>query len=117
MVTRGYTYAEIFEPNFVPVNGQPPPEFVAILHDRAIRNDKFKLIERVAPTSTTYEFYQMFDPTPGAPPVPQNPAITPDPHELVDLMPLMETWPQVVQSAFLELTTELQTTYPALPVN
>jgi arylsulfatase A-like enzyme len=114
---RDYLYAEIFEPNFVPVGGLPPGNFTALFHDRGIRNDMFHLIERVTPTGTSYEFYQLFDPTPGAPPAPQYPAITPDPHELIDLMLSMPSWPPIVQAGFLELVSKLQTSYPALPVN
>jgi arylsulfatase A-like enzyme len=114
---RDYLYAEIFEPNFVPVAGQPPASFVALFHDRGIRNDKFHLIERVTPTGTSYEFYQLFDATPGAPPAPQYPALTPDPHELNDLMLVQETWVPAVTNAFVELSNELATNYPALPVN
>jgi arylsulfatase A-like enzyme len=112
---RGFVYSEIFEPNFVPVNGAPPPGYVAQYHDRTIRNDKFKLIERITPTGATYELYQMFDPALER--TPQDPALTPDPHELVDLMPSAGSWPPVVQAGFEALAGELLANYPPLPVN
>jgi len=116
-VPRDYLYSEIFEPNFVPEQGQPPGPYLATVHDRGIRNDKYHVIEKVTPSGTSYEFYRLFDPTAGAPPAPQYPAITPDPHEQNNLMLTVPEWSPLTQAAFLELTTELQTTYPALPVN
>jgi arylsulfatase A-like enzyme len=117
VVKRDYVYAELFEPNFVPVNGQPPASYVADAHERAIRNDKYKLTEHILPGSTVYGFFLMHDPNPGAPPLPQYPAVTPDPHELYNLMDSMQTWSSETTEAFLELASQLQTTYSLLPMN
>jgi arylsulfatase A-like enzyme len=116
-VNREYAYAELFEPNFIPVAGQPPAGYFAQYHERAVRNDSFHLIERIWPAGTSYEFYQLVDPTPGAPAPPQDPSITPDPHQQLDLMLSQETWSPAVLAGFLDLTTALQTEYPPLSLN
>jgi len=114
---RAYVYAELFEPSFVPVNGAPPAGYVATLHERAVRDAKYKLIEHATPGGTDYEFFRLYDPSPNAPPPPQHPALTEDPHELNDLMDSIETWDAETSEAFLELAGQLQTTYAPLPLN
>lgn len=103
---RDYVYSETFQPNFRPVNGAPPAEYAADNHDRAIRNDRYKLIERITAAGTQRQFFRLYTPGSGLP-TPQNPATTPDPHEQRDLMPTRETWEPEVESAFLELVSEL----------
>jgi arylsulfatase A-like enzyme len=113
---RQYVYSERFKPNFNPKNGGPPPGYLANFQDRTIRNAKYKIIEHRFFTGITYEFFELYDPTPGAPPVPQDPAIGPDPHELIDLMPFSSSWTPEQQAGFFELVNELTTNYPPLPV-
>jgi hypothetical protein len=113
---RKYVFAEAFEPNFRPINGLPPAGYVASYHNRTLRNDKYKLIERSqAGGIVQQEFYRMYDDGPLAPPTPQDPSIIPDPHEQVDLMPTMGSWSPEEQAAHTELVSELST-YPVLPV-
>jgi hypothetical protein len=79
-----------------------------------VRNTKYKLIERVAPNSVIHEFYRMYDSNALAP-LPHDPAMTPDPHEQVDLMPLQPTWSEDEWQSYKDLRKKLAE-YPALKV-
>ena len=113
---RTEVVSEIFDPNFVPVGGAVPPSFVAEHHNLAIRDARFKLIESNSLTGgMQHQFYQLYDPAPGAPPLPQDPAVTPDPYEAVDLMPLQASWTPGVQAAYDALVARLAS-YERLPL-
>lgn len=114
---RRYVYSEKFAPNFTPVAGLPPSGYSADYHDRTLRNDRFKLIERNMPGSLgVHEFYCFYNGSVGAPPPPQDPAITPDPHEQQNLMSSMATWKPDIQANYDELVEELKS-YPKLPLS
>ena len=115
-VPRTFVYAETFRPNFRPIAGSPRPGYRAEYHHRAVRNSRYKLIEWVRPSGTKQEMYSLFNPRPTAPPVPQDPALTRDPHELRDLMLSQGSWFPEIQNAYDELVAELAANHPALPV-
>lgn len=114
--SRETVYSEFFSPNFIPVAGGPPPGYEADFHMRAVRNDSFKLVAISgkhpwnAQCVDTLELYHL------AYAPPQDPAFGPDPFEQNDLMPSMASWTPDVQQAFAQLSLELATSYPLLPL-
>jgi hypothetical protein len=111
---RSFVYSEHFVPNFIPESGTYPPGYEAKFHNRAIRNDRFKLIEmhgKDAAGNCRSEvlFFRLAEEGP------QDPALGPDPFEQDDLMLTQTQWTPDVQSAFAELVLELSTKYPRLP--
>jgi len=114
---RSHVYAEKFSPNFVAnEQGEPPLDYVAGFHDRALRSATHKLIEKRwwdAASGTILsqvEFYEL------ASIPPQDPALGPDPHEDFDLMPHMESWTPATLDAYKELRQLMDVAYPALPI-
>ncbi len=113
---RTRVYSESFSNNFVHApGGGPPPGYAARFHHRAVRNDRFKLIEHhgfdssISACSSSLHFFEL-----AYPPL-QDPAAGPDPFETFDLMPFQGVWSLEQQTAFAELAFELSTTYPRLP--
>jgi arylsulfatase B len=111
---RAFVYSEHFAPNFIPVAGTHPPGYEAKFHNRAIRDDRYKLIEmhgKDAAGNCRSEilFFRLAEEGP------EDPALGPDPFELDDLMLTQTQWTPDVQSAFAELALELSTEYPRLP--
>lgn len=115
---RDFVYTEMFSPNFTPdALGRPPADYVAEQHVRAVRNARYKLIEKnrysfLTPNTangTALELYEV-----GVGPDPVNPAFGPDPFEQHDLLDGAAPLDPDAQAAFDELRLALQTTYPAL---
>lgn len=115
---RRIVYTEMFTPNFTPDPfGRPPSDYVAQQHVRAVRNARFKLIEKNrysfgasnSPNGTSLELYEL-----GVGPDASNPAFGPDPFEQHDLLDGSAPLDPEAQAAFDELFVALATTYPAL---
>ena len=114
---RTHVYTEFFGPNFKPdANGDPPGDFVALWHHRAVRNATHKVMHlrdwnaQIGQCVDRILFYQLADQPP------QDPALGPDPQEQLDLMLDPSSWSPETTVAFEQLMGLLETTYPALPV-
>lgn len=115
---RQLVYTEMFTPNFTPDSeGRPPLGYVATQHVRAVRDARYKLIEKNrysfdnpnTPNGTALELYELgFGPDVG------DPAVGPDPFEQHDLLASGAPLDPDAQAAFAALQEALRTTYPAL---
>lgn len=114
---RTHVYSESFGPNFIPDSaGEPPLDYEAQWHHRAVRNATHKLVHLRAwdvQGNSCSEIVQFFE-LASAPP--QDPALGPDPHEQTDLMLDPGSWSPQTSAAFDELIGLLELTYPVLPV-
>ncbi|MCC6407359.1 MAG: sulfatase-like hydrolase/transferase, partial [Planctomycetes bacterium] len=115
---RSHVYAEMFDPNFVAdAAGHAPPEYAARFHVRAVRNGRYKLVEKNrylptiggTPNGTSLELYELSHGD-----APEDPAFGPDPFEHHDLLAGPGPLDPGAQEAFDELRAVLRDTYPAL---
>ncbi|MBI5434418.1 MAG: sulfatase-like hydrolase/transferase [Planctomycetes bacterium] len=115
---RTHVYSEMFDPNFVAdAEGHAPPEYAARIHVRAVRNGRYKLIEKNrylptiggTPNGTALELYELSHGV-----APEDPAFGPDPFEQHDLLAGPGPLAPDAQAAFDELRAVLSDTYPAL---
>ncbi|MCI0633128.1 MAG: sulfatase-like hydrolase/transferase, partial [Actinobacteria bacterium] len=105
---RTHVWSESFAQNFVPdPDGTPPDDYFTERHDRAVRSLTHKLIEWQDGTTVTRELYRLYD---DAFPVPQDPALIPDPYEQ-DPLDIADLDP-VDQDAYDELSALLDAEGP-----
>lgn len=108
---RDHVYAEFFEPNFRPDSaGNPPPGWTVGYHERAIRDERFKIVEHTRRSGRQIELFEL------ASVAPQDPALGPDPFEVRNLMLETGTWTPDVAAAFTGLNNRLLNDYEVLPV-
>ncbi len=125
-ISRDYVYSDGFSPNFRPEpDGSLPTGFIAKKHRRAVRNEKYKLIEINTTGDPEYKMYRLYRPdlVPGVP-LPHNPAILDDgpapdeansAFEKINLYQNPEYWYGEVIDAFNELKDVLDNDYRRLP--
>lgn len=121
-VKRCFVYSELFDPTFRPNEFARPPEYHAMRHLRAIRNNKYKLLELFDNGAHTYELYRMYRTNTFVPTaLPHNPELLDDDaddidsaFEKVNLYDGSMTAEQT--NNFNELKCYLDTVYPALPI-
>ena len=114
---RETVHGERFIPTYTPVDfatGEPPKGYRAKRHSRAVRNHRFKLIQRhIEGRFASEEFYDLLE----GGPIDSEGTPTRDDFEQNDLLQNRADWPKdgVVESNYLALHEELARVLPPLP--
>jgi arylsulfatase A-like enzyme len=117
---RATVYAEVFKPNFAPdeQTGRPPPGYVGLTHEQALRDRRFKLIRvtwRVAGTEIVDRRHELYDLVFGGPVDPQTGQPTPDWFESNDLLgPAAPPLGPIAAAAYARLKARMNAAFPTL---